>query len=45
MISVQDVNHVSKEQKSHGTSTLIAENLGLSGVKFVVDGHTSVWRR
>ena len=45
MVSVQDITHNNAEQKTNRTSALVAENLGISGVKFVVDGHTSAWRR
>ena len=34
-----------KEQKNKGISALFGVNLGISGVKFVVDNQTAKWRR
>ena len=37
--------YAEKEQRDNDVSALVGENLGISGVRFVADRHTDVWRR
>ncbi len=46
MASSKYMENMEKEQKEdNDVSALVGENLGISGVRFVVDRHTDVWKR